>query len=97
MNINEHKVQAEKSVHDIIIMMRKEMKVSGVKDVVSFDESGVFLKTVCGDMTVEGRGLKVGTLDTDQGIVHLEGQIDAIYYSNEASEEKRGLLSKLFK
>ena len=91
MNLQENKS------HEIRIGQRKEMSVSGVKEVLSFDADSVVLRSVCGEMTIEGSGLKVGALDTDRGIVTLVGKIDSLYYSAEGAEEKRGFFEKLFR
>lgn len=86
----------ERQSHEIRVGMRKEMHVTGVKEVVSFDESCVVLKSTCGEMTVEGSDLRVGALDTDRGIVSLSGRIDSIYYTDERPTERRGF-GKLFR
>ena len=84
----------DKRIHDVNMTMRKNMKVSGVAEVISFDDMALVLKTVCGEMTVEGREIKVGTLDTDKGVVTLEGKIDALYYSDPDDDSRRGLFGK---
>ena len=89
--------QTEKKGHEWAVKERGEMHVTGVTEVDSFDESAVSLRTLCGDMTIEGRGLRVGILDVDRGVVTLSGKIDAVYYSTEDSEEKRGWLGRLFR
>ena len=90
--------QVEKTNHEFTLKMRKNMNISGVRDVVSFDDVSVNLKTNSGDMTVEGKDIQISILDMDKGIVILEGKIDSVYYSdNTAAEEKRGLFGKIFK
>ena len=84
----------EKRIHDVNMTMRKNMRVSGVAEVISFDDMALVLKTVCGEMTVEGREIKVGTLDTDKGVVTLEGKIAALYYSDPDDDSRRGLFGK---
>ncbi len=88
--------QHEKQTHEIRVGMRKEMNVTGVREVVSFDEACVVLRSVCGEMTVEGSELRVGTLDTDRGVVTLSGKIDTVYYTDERPTERRGF-GKLFR
>ena len=82
--------QNERLSHEIRVGQRKEMNVTGVKEVVSFDDGCVVLKSTCGEMTVEGSELRVVTLDTDRGVVSMHGRIDTIYYTEERETEKRG-------
>ena len=89
--------QIERTVHEFCVKMRKEMNISGVKEVESFDETCVILHTQGGEMTIEGVDLRVGTLDTDHGLVVLSGRIDAVYYSNEQGEKKQGIFGRLFR
>ena len=89
--------QTDKQSHEIYLKHRREMGINGVKDVDSFDEGMTVLQTLDGELTVEGEGLKIGTLDTDRGVVTVSGKINAIYYSNGDGGEKRGLVSRLFK
>ena len=85
---------SDSHVHQIQIIMRKEMTVYGVKEVESFDESGAVLRTVAGDMTVEGKDIHVGVLDMDRGLVTLSGKIDAVLYSDPRSGEKGNFFKK---
>lgn len=89
--------QTEKNQHAFSVNMRKEMNITGVKDVESFDEHSVILQTTGGEMTVEGRNLHMGVLDTDRGIVTLSGEVDGVFYAGDPTEEKRGLFGKLFR
>ena len=81
--------------HTLVIGARESAEISGVCEVESFDEQSVILKTDCGEMTLEGEGLHVGTLDIARGIVSVTGQINGLYYSNGATY-KRGLRARLF-
>ena len=73
---------------------RQRAVLTGVCDVQSFDERTVLLKTDCGEMCVEGEGLRVGTLDTERGVIELTGRICALYYSD-AAPAKKGLRARL--
>lgn len=89
--------QTEKMNHTFSVLGRREMSITGVKEVESFDEGGVTLSTLGGDMTVEGSDIHVGVLDMERGVVTLSGRIDGIFYSSERAEEKRGILGRLFR
>ena len=42
--------------------------------------------------------MKIGTLDTDRGVVTLSGRVDAVYYSADTADEKKsGFFGKLFR
>ena len=48
----------ENKEHLITLRNRKVLAVNGVYEVVSFDESSVVMKTVCGELVIEGDGLQ---------------------------------------
>lgn len=75
---------------------RKSLEISGVREVVSFDDGGAVIITEDGELCVEGKGIRISELDTESGRVSVTGRIDAMIYSAEASEKKRGLYRKLF-
>ena len=80
--------------NDIFIRSRKHIDITGVKDVVSFDDRSVVMITSGGDMAVEGEELKIGALDTDKGIVSVDGKIGAVIYYDGAPTERRRLFGK---
>ena len=73
---------------------RDGMKIRGVCEVISFDESGVALDTPFGNMAIEGEGMKVTTLNTDEGIVEITGKINGVYYFDARPAQKRGLFGR---
>ena len=89
--MSENMTAADKN--DILIRSRKHIDITGVKDVISFDDRAVVMTTSGGDMTVEGDELKIGVLDTEKGIVSVDGKISTVIYYDDDPTEKR----KLFK
>ena len=87
----------EKKNHALTLVGRSELQISGVQEVESFDEERVSLRTLCGDMTVEGGELRIGVLDTERGVVTVHGRVDGILYAGEGTEEKRGFLGRLLR
>lgn len=90
--MNENIAASEKN--DILIRSRKHIDITGVRDVVSFDERAVVMVTNGGDMTVEGEDLKIGVLDTEKGVVSVDGKISAVIYYDDTPTEKRKLFGK---
>lgn len=83
--------------HDIILKQRCEIELCGVTDVESFDESGAVLHTTEGELTIEGEDIRLGTLDTEKGIVTVTGRISGLYYTDDRKEDKKGIISRFFK
>lgn len=71
--------------HKLTLTERKNMVMTGVMEVISFDENAVVLKTSLGLLTVHGQGLQLKNLSLEGGQVAVEGSISAFVY-----EEPRG-------
>ena len=81
--------------HTVSVLARERATITGVTQADSFDEHCVILKTECGELSVEGEALHVGTLDIAKGEIEITGRISAICY-NDATVTKRGLRARLF-
>ena len=80
--------------HSFFSKKREGISISGVSDVISFDENGVALVTECGNMGIEGEGLHVTVLNVTDGKVEIEGRINGIYYYEIKPAVKKGLFGK---
>ena len=89
-------MQREKNQQMLHLSMRKHLDVSGVTEVIRFDDICVILQTVCGELTIDGKDLKMSVMDKEKGIVTLDGQVDAMYYLDENKKEKRGFFGRVF-
>lgn len=81
--------------HNIIVEDRKKMTLTGVKDVLSFDEETVVLDTSLGRLTVKGAGLHIINFDTKSGDLSAEGRLYALVYTTE--EKSGGFFSRVFR
>ena len=75
--------------HTLTLRRRECAEIAGVCEVESFDERGVVLRTDCGELTLEGEELRVGTLDIARGVVEVTGRIDALSYSEAPTRGRR--------
>lgn len=82
--------------HSIHIDERQLMRVSGVKDVDSFNEQEVQLLTEVGTLRIEGSEMHMTKLDLDAGQVILEGEILALEYTDEI-QPQGSFMSRLFR
>lgn len=80
--------------HKLTLDERKSLTMTGVTEVVSFDENAVVLHTCLGTLVVQGRELQLKTLTLDGGNVAVEGQIGSLVY--EEQRHSGGWLSRLF-
>ena len=80
--------------HSFFSRARAGIEIAGVMEVISFDESGVALETLCGNMAIEGEGLHVTTLSLSDGKVVLDGKINGVYYYESKPAAKRGLFGR---
>ena len=55
--------------HEIKLIRRQNLLISGVNEVESFDDISAVVNTVCGKLTVDGTNLKMSVLDTEKGVV----------------------------
>lgn len=84
--------------HFVKINNRKELEISGVKEVDSFDNEEFLLETVMGYLVVRGQNLQLKNLDVGEGLVSIKGKIYELSYVDEQHQEKaKGFFSKLFK
>ena len=81
--------------HNLILEDRKKFTLTGVKDVLSFDENTIMLETSLGKLAVKGEDLKLGQFDTQKGDVCGVGKIYAVVYTQD--EQSGGFFSRLFK
>ena len=80
--------------HKLILDHRKDLTVTGVTEVVSFDDSTAVLRTEQGTLLVHGSALQLKTLSTDGGQVVVEGNVSALVYENTGN--KGGWKRRLF-
>ena len=66
--------------HKLTLNERKQLTLSGVTEVVSFDDETVVLKTSLGVLTVHGQNLQLKNLSFDGGQVAVDGSIHALVY-----------------
>ena len=82
---------------DLMLRNRKNLSLTGIEDVISFDELSVYLVTGDGNLLIEGTDLHIATLDVSDGNMTIDGYIRSIIYHDKTPTKKSGFLSKVFK
>ncbi len=88
-----------KRTHKVVLINRRTCTITGVCDVLSFDEKEILLETEQGMLMIKGADLHVSRLTLEKGEVDIDGKIDSMTYSEVAGYANKGesLLSRLFK
>ena len=86
-------------IQNIVLENREKLSISGVLDVLSFDDQVVMVDTELGLLTVKGEKIRINKLSLDTSEVIIEGEISSLTYSQKNQEKNNGtsLLSKIFK
>ncbi|MEE3427614.1 MAG: sporulation protein YabP [Ruminococcus sp.] len=73
--------------HSLILDNRSNLSLTGVNDVLGFNEETVNLKTNMGDLVIRGSSLHISKLDLDSGNVEIDGTINLLNYSQSKSDK----------
>lgn len=85
------------TIQNLILENREKLSISGVLDVLSFDDQIVILETELGMLTIKGEDLRINKLSVDTGDVVIEGNINSVSYSEKEERKSGNLLGKIFK
>ena len=85
----------EQLPHKLVLNERQQLTMTGVTEVVSFDDTAVVLRTALGTLLVQGSGLLLKTLSLEGGQVAVDGSICALAY--EEPRQDRSWLGRLLR
>ena len=85
--------------HVFNLVERKNVTLSGVKKIDSFDSEEFLIETVMGYVVLKGEGLELIKLDTMQGVVTIKGMVNSMAYIDEVNKKNKenSVISRLFK
>ena len=81
----------------IMLWERKQLQLSGIEDVISFDELSVYVMTKNGNLLIEGNDLHITTLDISSGNMVIEGMLRSMIYNDKEVKKKDGFFAKIVK
>ena len=70
----------ERMPHRLCLNERRQLTMTGVTEVVSFDDTAVVLQTSLGTLIVQGKGLSLRQLTAEGGQVAVEGNVSSLVY-----------------
>lgn len=90
--------QSNATLQNVILENREKLSISGVLDVLSFDDQIVILETQLGLLTVKGENLRINKLSLDTEEVIIDGEIYNLGYSEKDNIQKSGgIFNKIFR
>lgn len=66
--------------HTLRLDSRSKLTVSGVSEVLSFEDTAALLQTPVGQLIIEGENLQLKSMEAQSGLVTIEGTVDALAY-----------------
>ena len=86
--------------HTFNMIERKNVTISGVKKIDSFDSEEFLIQSVMGYIVLKGSSLELIKLDTMSGVVTIKGLVNSVNYVDENTSKKQkenSVISRLFK
>jgi len=84
-------------MHNIFIEDRKQITVTEVTDVDSFNEENILLTIHGGGLLLKGQDLHIQKLDLEEGKAIITGSINSAAYTEKRDKSEGGFLKKMLK
>ena len=78
----------------ILVKNRESATLSGVEDVVAFDDKEIICRTTLGELVIEGGSLRITEFCAEKGELSVFGKISVLAYEDK-KEKGRSRLSHL--
>ena len=84
--------------HRITLEDRERITMTGIIDVLSFDEESIIADTQIGMLVLKGNNLHIGKLNLDDGDVSVDGMLESLEYNEGGmAKAKDSLFGRLFR
>ena len=88
----------QENIGNLFLVSSKRLSLTGVVEVIAFDEEKILLNTKLGALTIKGSNLKMNKLDVQNGDVVIVGDMYSCVYSQKGiKKEKDSLIGRLFR
>lgn len=84
---------------NVILENRNKLHLSGVLDVLNFDEQIVTVDTELGVLIIKGSDLRLNKFNLENAELSIDGEVSSMIYDekNYSAKNREGLLTKIFK
>lgn len=88
----------ENKKSSLMLENRSKLTLTGVAEVISFDDKTITLDTKLGTLTIRGQDLKMQKLDVQNGDVSIVGRVNScIYTTAESKKDNQSIIARLFR
>ncbi|MDR1753819.1 MAG: sporulation protein YabP [Eubacterium sp.] len=87
----------ERKQHNFIMENREKVILSGVTEIISFNDSEIDLFTELGELKMKGDKLEIINANKEVGDMQIIGRIDAVWYGNDKYRSPDNFITRLFK
>ncbi|MEG2337958.1 MAG: sporulation protein YabP [Clostridium sp.] len=95
--MDKEKITTKIENHNIKLEGRKRLELTGVTEVLTFNEDNIVLETSLGALAIKGGNMKVGKLNVESGDMCIDGYIISLTYVTKDKAKKESILKKMFK
>lgn len=83
--------------HHLAITNREKLIVSGVLQVLNYDEEEMLLETNMGLLVIKGKNFNISNLSLETGSLEASGTVNNLSYSEGKGARSKSFLQRLFK
>ena len=87
----------QKCIQNILLQNRKNLEITGVEDVISFDEKQILASTELGFLIIKGTNLHIIKFNTTTGELNIDGTINELIYSEQKKHNATNIFGRIFK
>jgi len=87
----------EENKSSLSLENRNKLTLTGIVEVISFDDQKISLNTKLGNLSIKGEGLKMNKLDVQNGDVIIMGTVSSMIYSGKnVVKNKENIIKRIF-
>jgi len=83
--------------HRLVMEDRNRIIMTGVEEVLRFDEGEASFRTPFGDLTLRGAGFHILQTDAETGDLSMEGEVGELFYTAPQRAKDPNSLWRLFR
>lgn len=89
--------QPEQKRQNLVLRNQTELELTGIIKLLSMNNNEFVVQTNFGDVFIKGDNLEMKQLDTEKGIIWINGKIIGFEYLDVKKPKEQSFLKKLFR